>query len=146
MAKNYFSQPEINFQSEKSLAFSSLLYSVLFCELCSCCSTASIDNWLWFRCLAWSWRFYLPGNWRLLSQYSSHTFWLQLWSRLNSNFLAYMVSVTFKMTGVEPHWSTINIGFDWLFGTFAAREEDVKLIWKKQKFGLEDNDTQVFSK
>ena len=42
--------------------------------------------------------------------------------------------------------STINIGFDWLFGTFAAREEDVKLIWKRQKFGLEDNDTAVFSK
>lgn len=49
-------------------------------------------------------------------------------------------------THFDCNYGTINIGFDWLFGTFAAREEDVKLIWKKQKFGLEDSDTQIFSK
>jgi len=44
----------------------------------------------------------------------------------------------------DCNYGTQNIGLDWLFGTFAAREEDVKNIWKKKKVGLEDNDTVIF--
>merc|ERR1711874_677148 len=48
----------------------------------------------------------------------------------------------------HPHfdcnYGTQNIGLDWLFGTFAARESDVKGLWKGKSIGLEDNDTPVF--
>merc|ERR1711990_1243353 len=47
-------------------------------------------------------------------------------------------------THFDCNYGTQNIGLDWLFGTFAARESDVKGIWKGKKIGLEDNDTSVF--
>ena len=47
-------------------------------------------------------------------------------------------------THFDCNYGTVNIGMDWIFGTFAAREEDVKYIWKKQRIGLEDNDTKIF--
>ena len=45
----------------------------------------------------------------------------------------------------DCNYGTQNIGLDWVFGTFAAREEDVKNIWKQKKYGLEDNDTEIFN-
>ena len=38
----------------------------------------------------------------------------------------------------------MNIGLDWLFGTFAPREEDVAALWRGRKVGLEDSGTKVF--
>merc|ERR1712156_665669 len=47
-------------------------------------------------------------------------------------------------THFDCNYGTQNIGLDWLFGTFAARESDVKGLWKGKSIGLEDNDTPVF--
>jgi len=47
-------------------------------------------------------------------------------------------------THFDCNYGTQNIGLDWLFGTFAARESDVKGLWKGKRIGLEDNDTPVF--
>lgn len=45
----------------------------------------------------------------------------------------------------DCNYGTQNIGLDWLFGTFAAREEDAKKIWSKRKIGLADNNTNIFT-
>lgn len=49
----------------------------------------------------------------------------------------------------DCNYGTQNVGLDYLFGTFAAREEDVKKIWRKaapgQKVGLEGNETGCFN-
>lgn len=47
-------------------------------------------------------------------------------------------------THFDCNYGTQNIGLDWLFGSFASRESEVKYIWKKQRVGLEDNDTRIF--
>ena len=46
-------------------------------------------------------------------------------------------------TTFDANFGTENFPFDYLFGTFAATEEDVNKIWKNEKVGLKHNPTGI---